>query len=179
LACLGAGVDWDFASAFLKDEEVVLVVETTLSFFEWLLLGADRGLASTFGFFEDDWKALGVVDFSSISGVFGDLAFIAMLSLSSGISVMGGVDALETTLGFLLGRVLQEVLVLLDVMNPMLLSVPTGDISSKASDEEVANEMFEPMGISTSLSFLNAFFFFLPVFLFGFGLSAIMFSWPA
>jgi hypothetical protein len=85
---------------------------------------------------------------------------------------------LETTLGFRLGRVLKEVLVLLDVMNPMLLSVPTGDMASKVSDEDsVANEALLELSeaIAFSLSLLKVFFF-LAALLFDFGFSATTFS---
>jgi hypothetical protein len=123
------------------------------------------------------------VDFSLTPRVFGDIVFIEMLFMSSGVSDIGGVDTLEMTLGFRLGRVLKEVLVLLDVMNPMLFSVPTGEVTSRMSDEDsVANEvLFElPAGMVPSPSLLEVFFLFLAAFLFfGFGLSAMAFSCSA
>jgi hypothetical protein len=154
-------------SAFLMDEDVVLAIDPTLSFFEWALSDAERCLTTVSGVLEDtlDWGSFGVMDFSSASGVFGDVAFIVMLSLSSGVSVRGGDGMVETTLGLRLGRVLKEVFVLLDV-KPMLLSVSAGEVTSNVSVEDsVAKEALllldGPARVAFSFLFLKPCFFFL------------------
>jgi hypothetical protein len=161
------------------EEGASLAVEVVLSFFEWALSDASRCLITVSGVLEEGnlgWDGLGVIDFSSISDVFGDMAFIEAVSPSSRVSDNGGVEILETALGFRLGRSLKEVFVLLDV-KVMLLSVPTGELSSKASDEDsVAKEglllLEGPADIVFSSLLLEVFFLFLfPCLLFCFGFS--------
>jgi hypothetical protein len=174
----------DFASAFLKDEEATLVVETTLSFFEWVLSDTDRCLTTVSGLLEDNWvwDGLGVMEFSSTSVIFGDMAFVEKLPFSSGVSDIGSVDTLETTLGFRLGRLARLLKEVLLDGKPMLLSVPTGEVISKLSAEDsVANEVLLPLeeqaAVEFSLSLLQAFLFFFWYFLlFDFGFSVTTFS---
>ena len=107
------------------------------------------------------------------------MVFVEKLPFSSEASDIGGVVTLETVLGFRLGRVLKDVL--LD-LKPMLLSVPTGEVTSKLSseDSEVNDVLWfleEPAAVACSPSLLTAFFFFFANFLlFDFGFTTLMSS---